>query len=274
MNSPTIERKKFGSKFLRKKLTEDGKVRYIYRETESRSKKTPEMEEIRKNRFLSAIDSTDKGIKSLFEDACSEIEDAHYVCINSGVSSVRVTNDVDTFFDVLSVPDEYREKDEFRSASGSFNISKGKIAFCMANFPNDLSETFKKLVMLHETMHGFFYGALRLKHKQPLTADAVDQKFDKEYIKKAIKFVDEFGKSDEKMRKYAESSASEVKGSDKEEQLQAQISAAMISEYATLSAEEHFAEAGAYYFIMPNNLKKKEAEIYKIFNAFFERYED
>ncbi len=274
MNSPTIERKKFGSKFLRKKLTEDGKVRYIYRETEPRSKKVDKVEEIRKNRFLSSIDATDKGFKSLFEEACSEIDEIHYACINSGVSSVRVTNDIDTFFDVLAVPPEYQEKDEFRSASGSFNINKGKIAFCIANFPNDLSETFKKRVMLHETMHGFFYGALRLKHKQPLTSDSVDQKLDKDYIKKAIKFIDEFGKLDEKMRKYAESSASEVKGSDKEEQLQAQMNASMISEYAILSAEEHFAEAGAFYFTLPNDLKKKEAETYKIFDTFFEKYGD
>jgi len=48
----------------------------------------------------------------------------------------------------------------------------------------------------------------------------------------------------------------------------------MISEYAAISPEEHFAEACAFYFILPNVLKTKEAEVYKAFNEFFEKYED
>jgi hypothetical protein len=270
----SLERKRSGSKFLRKKLTDDGKVRYIYKESEPRGKKAEEVPQDKKQRFIQTIDSTDRGFKNLFSEACDEIDDIHYVCINSGCSSVQMTNDVETFFDVLDVLPEYQEKDVFRSASGCFNVNKGKIAFCLDNFPQDMSETIKQVVMLHETMHSFFYGALRLKHKQPLTADSSDDKMDKDYIKKAVKFVDSFGKIDQNMRKTAEGSVKEVKGQDKETLLLNQISAAMISEYAAISPEEHFAEAGAFYFILPNVLKTKEAEVYKAFNEFFEKYED
>lgn len=270
----SLERQKSGAKYIRKVLTEGGKVRYIYRETQGRSKKAETTPSANINRFLSAVDSSDRGFKSLFEEACGEIADIHYITINSGCASVQMSKDIETVFDVLDVPPEYQEKDVFRSLSGCFNVNKGKIAFCLSNFPSQLSESVKKTIMLHETMHGFFYGALRLKHKKPLTADSANQKLDKDYIKEAIKFVDNFGKLDDNMRKYAEGNVAETKGQDKEELLLSQINAAVISEYAAISPEEHFAEAGAFYFILPNALKTKEPETYKAFNEFFKKYGD
>ena len=271
-SSPTTERQKPNAKYIRKVLTEGGKVRYIYKETEQKAKKA--LPAVNRDRFAVAVDSVDKSFKALFTDACSEIDDIHYIAINSGCSSVQMTKDIETFFDVLDVPAEYQEKDIFRSTSGCFNVNKGKIAFCLANFPTDLSETVKKTIMLHETMHGFFYGALRLKHKKPLTADSANQKLDKDYIKDAVKFVDNFGKLDDNMRKYAEGAVTETKGQDKEQLLASQLNASVISEYAAISPEEHFAEAGAFYFILPNALKTKEPETYKAFNEFFKKYED
>lgn len=271
----TTERKKMNAKYIRKELTESGKVRYIYKETNPRAKAAPEQESIRRNQFKSTVDSVDPAYKSLFEDSCQEIADEHFVNINAGCSSIRFTKDVDVFLDVLSVPQELRDNEEFTNASGSFNVQKGKMAFCISNFPDDISDVIKKAVMLHEIMHSFFYGTLRLKHKKPLTSDSdLKNNEQKNFIKESIKFVDIFGKMDNELRKKAEFDVEGAKGVDKEILLQESIKTYMVSGYATLSSEEHFAESGAYYYVLPEVLKKKEPEIYKHFNNYFKKYED
>jgi len=46
----------------------------------------------------------------------------------------------------------------------------------------------------------------------------------------------------------------------------------MVSDYATLSSEEHFAEAFSRYFMMPEQLRRKEPEVYEHFEAFFQKH--
>ncbi len=273
-SSQTTERQKMNSKYIRKELTESGKVRYIYKETNPRTKKVEEQEPVRRNQFNSTVDSVDPAYKALFEDSCQEIADEHFVNINAGCSSIRFTKDVDVFLDVLSVPQELRDNEEFTNASGSFNVSKGKMAFCTTNFPDDVSEVVKKAVMMHEVGHAYFYGTLRIKAKKPLTSDSVDSKDkdQKDFVKNSTKFVDTFGKMDEELRKKAEFDIEGVKGADKETLLQESIKTYMVSDYATLSGEEHFAEAFSRYFIMPEQLKKKEKEVYDHFESFFQKY--
>jgi hypothetical protein len=272
-STQTLERKKMNAKYIRKELTESGKVRYIYRETQPRGKKVDEVTENR-DKFTSLVDSADSAFESLFKDSVSEIDDVHFNMINAGVTSVRITNDVDTFLDVLGVPPKLRNKEEFTSASGSFNVSKGKMAFCMSNFPDDVSDIIKKAVMMHEVGHAYFYGALRIKHKKPLTQFDSKDKDQKKFFKDAAKFVDGFGKIDEEIRKKVEDEVTiaDVKGKDKEALLLDTIKTYMVSTYATLSSEEHFAEAFSRYFIMPEQLKKKEKEVYEHFNEFFQKY--
>jgi hypothetical protein len=181
---------------------------------------------------------------------------------------------VDVFLDALDVPKELRDKEEFTSSSGSFNVSKGKMAFCTSNFPDDVSEIIKKAVMMHEVGHAYFYGTLRIKAKQPLTPDAVDtkDKDQKDFVKNSTKFVDTFGKMDDELRKKAEFDIEGAKGADKETLLQDAIMTYMVSGMATLSGEEHFAEAFSRYFIMPEQLRRKEPEVYEHFEAFFQKY--
>lgn len=270
---PTTERKRMNAKYIRKELTESGKVRYIYKETNPRGQAQIE-EPVRRNQFVSMLDSSDAGYKTLFDEACQEIDDEHFTSINAGCSSIRITKDVDIFMDSLEVPPEMRNSEELLNSSGSFNVSKGKMAFCTSNFPEDVSEMVKKAIMMHEVGHSFFYGTLRIKHKKPLTADSVDSK-DKEQkksLKDCVKFVDTFGKMDDEIRKKAELDVAEVKGQDKETLLQESIKTYMVSEYAALAPEEHFAEAFSRYFIMPEQLKRKEKEVYDHFEAFFQKY--
>jgi hypothetical protein len=273
-STQTLERKKMNAKYIRKELTESGKVRYIYKETNPRAKKIDEPEPIKRNQFISTVDSVDPAYKALFEDSCNEIADEHFVNINAGCASVRITKDTDVFLEVLGVPKELRSSEEFTSSSGSFNVSKGTMAFCTTNFPDDISELIKKAVMMHETGHSYFYGTLRIKAKKPLTAEAVDSKDkdQKDFVKNSIKFVDIFGKMDAELRKKAEFDVADVKGADKETLLQDAIKTYMVSDYATLSSEEHFAEAFSRYFVMPETLKKKEPEVYDHFEKFFQKY--
>ena len=273
-STQTTERKKMNAKYIRKELTESGKVRYIYKETNPRTKKVEEQEPVRRNKFSSTVDSVDPAYKALFEESCGEIADEHFININAGCASIRFTKDVDMFLDALSVPKELKDSEEFTGASGSFNVSKGTMAFCTTNFPDDVSEVIKKAVLMHEVGHAYFYGTLRIKAKKPLTADAVDSKDkdQKDFVKNSTKFVDTFGKMDAELRKKAEFDVADVKGQDKETLLQDAIKTYMVSDYATLSGEEHFAEAFSRYFIMPEQLKKKELEVYNHFEAFFQKY--
>lgn len=273
-STQTLERKKMNAKYIRKELTESGKVRYIYKETTPRTKKEEEAPSIRRNQFGSSVDSVDPAYKALFNEACQEIDEDSYTNINAGCSSVRFTKDVEVFHDVLDVPKELRE--QFADAAGLFNANNGKMGFCTSNFPDGVSEMVKKGAMLHEIGHAYFYGTLRIKHKKPLTSDAVDTK-DKEQkasLKDSTKFVDKFGKIDKEIREMAEEKVtlSDVKGQDKELLLEQTIKAYMISEYATLNAEEHFAEAFSRYFIFPEQLRRKEKEVYDHFESFFQKY--
>lgn len=269
----TTERKKMNAKYIRKELTESGKVRYIYKETVPRKKAVTE-ESFNRNSFVKGIDSVDEGYKSLFEDALMEIDDVHFANINAGCGSVRITGDVETFMDVLSVPPHLQNSPEFSSSAASFNVSKGKMAFCVDNFPEGTPEIMKKVIMMHEVGHAFFYGTLRLKHKKPLMADDVDPKdpYQKEVVKNAIKFVDVFGKMDDEIRKKAEFDVEGAKGQDKDALMQESIKTYMVSEYATLGPEEHFAEAFSRYFIMPEQLQAKEKEVYDHFEMFFQKH--
>jgi len=272
----TLERKKMNAKYIRKELTESGKVRYIYKETNPRTKKIDEPEPVRRNQFNSTVDSVDAAYKALFEESCNEIADEHFININAGCASIRFTKDIETFMDVLGVPRELRDNEEINSASGSFNVNKGKMAFCTSNFPADVSDIMKKAVMMHEVGHAYFYGSLRIKHKKPLTAESIDlkDKDQKDLSKDSIKFVDKFGKIDKEIRDLAEEKVTiaEVKGQDKEAMLQETIKTYMVSEYATLAPEEHFAEAFSRYFVMPEQLRQKEKEVYDHFEAFFGKY--
>jgi len=269
----TFERKKMNAKYIRKELTESGKVRYIYKETEPRTKKAEDVSTENRDKFLSSVDSVDAAFKTLFGEAVSEIDDAHFVCINAGCVSTRITKEIELLHDALDVPEKLRS--QFSSAAGLINSVNGKMGFCIANFPEDVSDMVRKAAMMHEMGHAYFYGALRIKHKQPLTADTIDSK-DKEQkdsLKKATKFVDAFGKIDDDIRKQAEESVVDVKGQDKETMLQEAISAYMVSPYAAETSEEHFAEAFSRYFILPEQLKKKEEAVYKHFNEFFGKYD-
>jgi len=273
-STQTTERQKMNAKYIRKELTESGKVRYIYKETNPRKKRVDEPEPVRRNQFNSTTDSVDPAYKALFEESIGEIADEHFININAGCASVRFTKDVDVFLDALDVPKELRDNEEFTGSSGSFNVSKGKMAFCTSNFPDDASEIIKKAVMMHEVGHAYFYGTLRIKAKKPLAPDAVDtkDKDQKDFVKNSTKFVDTFGKMDEELRKKAEFDIEGAKGADKETLLQDAIMTYMVSEYATLSPEEHFAEAFSRYFIMPEQLRKKEPEVYEHFEQFFQKY--
>jgi hypothetical protein len=269
----TLERKKMNAKYIRKELTESGNVRYIYKETNPRTKKEEDVPSDNRDKFLSSVDSVDAAFKTLFGEAVSEIDDAHFVCINAGCVSTRITKDIDMLHDALDVPEKLRS--QFSSAAGLINSVNGKMGFCIANFPEDVSDMVRKAAMMHEMGHAYFYGALRIKHKQPLTADTIDSK-DKEQkdsLKKATKFVDAFGKIDDDIRKQAEDSVADVKGQDKETMLQEAISAYMVSPYAAETSEEHFAEAFSRYFILPEQLKKKEPQVYDHFNEFFKKYD-
>jgi len=268
----TLERKKMNAKYIRKELTESGKVRYIYKETEPRTKKEEDVPTENRDQFLSSVDSVDEGYKKLFSEAALEIPEEHYPVINAGCVSVRISNDAETLHDTLDVPEKLR--DQFADAAGLINSVNGKMGFAISNFPEDISDIVKKAAMMHEIGHSYFYGALRIKHKQPLSA-SIDQK-DKEQkdsLKKASKFVDAFGKMDDDIRKQAEESVTDVKGQDKETVLKEAINAYMVSPYAAETPEEHFAEAFSRYFILPEQLKKKEEAVYKHFNEFFGKYE-
>jgi len=277
-SAQTTERVKMNAKYIRKELTESGRVRYIYKETNPRTKKVDEVEPVHRKVFDSMIDSVDPAYKALFSEAYGEIADEHFVNINAGCTSVRFTGDVDIFMDNLAVPQELRTNETFTSSSGSFNVNRGRMAFCTSNFPDDVSASIKKAIMMHEVGHAFFYGTLRIKHKKPLTADAIDSKdkAQKTSLKDATKFVDKFGKIDKEIRDKAdeEVTIADVKGQDKEMMLEETIRTYMVSDYATLSGEEHFAEAFSRYFIMPEQLKKKEKEVYDHFEAFFQKYGD
>jgi len=269
----TLDRKKMNAKYIRKELTESGNVRYIYKETNPRTKKEEDVPTDNRDKFLSSVDSVDAAFKTLFGEAVSEIDDAHFVCINAGCVSTRITKEIELLHDALDVPEKLRS--QFSSAAGLINSVNGKMGFCIANFPEDVSDMVRKAAMMHEMGHAYFYGALRIKHKQPLTADTIDSK-DKEQkdsLKKATKFVDAFGKIDDDIRKQAEESVVDVKGQDKETMLQEAISAYMVSPYAAETSEEHFAEAFSRYFILPEQLKKKEEAVYKHFNEFFGKYD-
>ena len=268
----TTERKRMNAKYIRKELTESGKVRYIYREVNPRGDRELENEPVRRNNFTSAVDSVDPEYKSLFDEACQEIDDENFISINAGTSAVRFSGDIEVMHDVVGVPQELRE--QFADSAGLFNPVNGVMGFCTSNFPAGISEMMKKGAMMHEVGHGFFYGTIRIKEKKPLTTNAIDLK-DKEQkaaTKDAVKFVDTFGKMDAELRKKAEFDVAEVKGRDKEELLQESIKTYMVSEYATLSSEEHFAEAFSRYFMMPEQLKKKEKEVYEHFEAYFQKY--
>jgi hypothetical protein len=270
----TLERKKMNAKYIRKELTESGKVRYIYKEAQPRHKKNEEVPTESRDHFLSTVDSVDSASQSLFNDAVSEIDDVHFNTINAGAAGVRITNDVEVFLDYLEVPPKLKNKDEFRSSCGLFNASKGKMGFCMSNFPDDVHEMIKKAVMMHEVGHSFFYGALRIKEKDPLTTSDPKDREQKKFSRESIKFVDGFGKIDEEIRKKVEDKVelADVKGKDKEALLLDTIKTYMVSEYATLNSEEHFAEAFSRYFIMPEQLRRKEEEVYNHFNQFFQKY--
>lgn len=269
----TTERKQMNAKYIRKELTESGKVRYIYKETNPRPKKEEDVPTDNRDKFLSAVDSVDEAYKTLFGETATEIDDQHYTVINAGCLSTRISKDVEVLFDTLDVPQQIR--DQLADAAGLFNSVSGKMGFCISNFPEDVSDRVKKAAMAHEIGHAFFYGALRIKGKKPLSADSVDSK-DKEQkdaFKKATKFVDGFGKIDEDIRKQAEESVTDAKGQDKETMLQNAIMTYMVSEYSSVNPEEHFAEAFSRYFILPEQLKKKEEAVYKHFNEFFGKYD-
>jgi Mlc titration factor MtfA (ptsG expression regulator) len=51
------------------------------------------------------------------------------------------------------------------------------------------------------------------------------------------------------------------------------MSEVFVDKYSATDPIEHFAQAFAYYYIMPEHLKKKEKEIYDHFNGFFGKYE-
>jgi len=280
----TTERKKANAKYIRKELTESGNVRYIYKETTPRKKKEEEVPSDRRDSFISLIDSSDENYETLLVDSLKGIDDVHFENINAACNYIRITDDHEVFLDSLEAPDKLRNTPAFTNASGSFNVSKGKMAFSISNFPSGMSEIDKKAVMLHEVGHAFFYGALRFKHKQPLTSRdeiAKDDPMKKEkkeaqkalekQTKDSIKFVDSFGKIDKEIREKAEQEVelSGAKGQDKETMLQDSIKMYMVSTYASISAEEHFAEAFSRYFITPELLEKKEKEVYDHFESYF-----
>lgn len=267
----TTERKKMNAKYIRKELTESGKVRYIYKETEPRTKKAEDVPTENRDQFLSSVDSVDEGYKRLFNEAASEVSDEHYAIINAGCVSTRITKDVETLHDTLDVPEKLR--DRFSDAAGLINSANGKMGFCVDNFPSEVSDIVKKAAMMHEVGHAFFYGALRIKHKQPLSTIDTKDKEQKDSLKKASKFVDAFGKMDDDIRKQAEESVTDTKGQDKDTMIKEAINAYMVSPYAAETPEEHFAEAFSRYFILPEQLKKKEEAVYKHFNEFFGKYE-
>jgi len=268
----TLDRKKMNAKYIRKELTESGKVRYIYKEAEPRTKKSEDVPTENRDRFLSAVDSSDEGYKTLFNEAALEISDEHYSIINAGCVSTRITNDVETLHDTLDVPEKLRDK--FADAAGLINSVNGKMGFAISNFPSEVSDMVKKAAMMHEVGHAYFYGALRIKHKQPLSTIDSKDKEQKDSLKKASKFVDAFGKMDDDIRKQAEESVTDVKGQDKETMIKEAINAYMVSPYAAETPEEHFAEAFSRYFILPEQLKKKEEAVYKHFNEFFGKYNE
>lgn len=272
LEKATLERKKMNAKYIRKELTESGGVRYIYKETQPRRKKQEDVLTEGRDNFLSTVDSSSPEFKTMFEDAISEIDDQHFIGINAGSTSVRISDDVETFLDALGVPPQLKTKEEFTAASGSFNVSKGKMGFCTANFPDGVPEIVKKVVMMHEVGHAYFYGTLRIKHKKPLSQIDSKDKDQKKFFKDAIKFVDSFGKLDDEIRKKAEEEVADVKGKEKEMIFLDTIKTYMVSEYAALSPEEHFAEVFSRYFIMPEQLQKKEKEVYDHFERFFQKY--
>jgi hypothetical protein len=247
-------------KYIRKIVTESGNVRYIYREPDVKEKKPDEQQNFQA--FMSKIDSSNPEFSALFESALKEIDDASFQNINAGTSAVRFTSDVEMFLNFLDVSEEQRQNKEFNVSTGTFGAVSGRMAFNISNFPSDIPDIIKKRAMLHEVMHAYFFGTLRMKSNKPMTPGEFDS-IDKKYMKKSAKFVDAFGKLDKEMR-------SKISEDDDFET----IKEVFIDVYSSKDDFENFAQAGAYYFLMPELLEKKEPKVYSLFNEHFMKYKE
>jgi len=263
-----------GSKYAKKIVTPSGAVKYLYKKKrgdseESEEEKNQSFE--KRGTFDMKIDSVDENYKAVFQQAYKEIPDEFFVNIEAGVSAVRITKDTETFLSFLGASEKQRQNPEFISASGSYNISKGLIAFNISNFPEDLSDVYKKKSMLHEVLHGFFFGTLRIKEKKFMTENNFKEA-DKAHIKSSIKFIDEFGKIDKEVRKGVDEEISQFKGDEKKEAWISKMEEVFVDYYAAIDVYENFAQSGAYYFVLPEALQKKSPNVYKHFNGFFKKY--
>jgi len=264
-----------GSKYKKKIVTSSGQVKYLYKKKDGEEEPEQKKDQIseRKEAFNMKTDSVEKDYKAIFQQAYNEIPEEFFSNIDAGVSSIRITEDSETFFDFLGASSNQRQNAEFGAASGTYNVSKGKIAYNIANFPEDISDIVKKRTMLHEVGHAWFFGTMRMKEKKPMRQDEFKE-LDKAYVKGSVKFIDQFGKIDKEMRKGIDEQLVELKGDDKKEAWIAKMSEAFIDYYAAKDEIENFAQCFAYYFVLKEALQKKCPDIYKHFNQFFKKYSD
>jgi hypothetical protein len=273
-----------GAKYVNKKITPEGRVKYLYRKGDLKREPHEEEEGIKdpkgkkkektpqkRENFRVKIDSSEKSYRAMFEQACAEIPEDFFDNIHAGVSAIRITQDSETFFDFLGASDNQRNNAEFGAASGTYNVSKGKMAFNVSKFPDGLSEILKKRNMLHEVGHAWFFGTMRMKENKPMTAEGFKD-LDKAYVKSSTKFIDQFGKLDKDIRKTVDEEVSQFKGDQKIEAMISKMTAVFVDYYAAKDNIEHFAQAFSYYFILPEMLKQKEPDVYKHFNEFFGKY--
>lgn len=265
-----------GSKYAKKIVTPSGAVKYLYKkkkgEPEESEEKKDQISE-RKEAFNMKTDSIEDDYKAVFQQAYKEIPDEFFVNIDAAVCAIRITKDTETFMDFLGASDQQRQNPEFIASSGSFNASRGKIAFNISNFPEDLPEVYKKKSMLHEIGHGWFWGTMRMKENKPMTQEGFKE-LDKVCVKTSVKFMDQFGKIDKEMRAGIDEKVNQFKGDEKKEVWANEMSEIFVDYYAAKDPIEHFAQAFAYYFVLKEALKAKEPEVYKHFNEFFKKYTD
>jgi hypothetical protein len=257
------------SKFIRKILTDSGKIRYIYKETMPRQKKVENDEASFTLDFLNKLESSNEEYAELFKEACKQIESKHFLNINAGTTAIKITNNYNSFADFLGATDEQRNNLEFKQAHGSYGVKRGRIAFCLNNFPSEISAIVKKRTMLHEVGHAYFFGTLRIKENKLI--NQLDLNKLAEISKESIKFVDQFGKIDKEMRNSIAENNDNMTVKNEKNTVE-QISSIFVDAYSSIDAIEHFAQAFAYYFVIPELLKKKEIKVYNHFNSYFKKY--
>lgn len=264
-----------GSKYKKKIVTPSGQVKYLYKKEDAEKEGTEQKKDQtyeKRGTFGMKVDSVENNYKAIFQQAYDEIPEEFFVNIDAGVSSIRITKDLETFFDFLGASEKQRQHAGFMDASGTYNVSTGKIAYNISNFPHDLSDVLKKKTMLHEVGHAWFFGTMRIKENRPMRQNEFKE-LDKKYVKASVKFIDQFGKIDKEIRKGIDEQISQFKGDEKKEAWVNGMSEAFVDYYAAIDEIENFAQCFAYYFVLKEVLQKKSPKIYEHFNGFFRKYQ-